>query len=115
MSRHRFEYRPLVLGDQSLVSRLRIQVEFAAGEAVRDPRGFVRSLLASDALDRRSRRVVWSIRLGVPAASGFGFLLGLLTYAVFVGVSAEPAVAATHEPIATILAVPSSRRPSATQ
>lgn len=75
------------ISERSLVGRLWAQLTFTWGEARRDPAGLARSLVAADALDRRSRPMLWTIRLGVPAASSFGFFLGVLAYLLFVGVA----------------------------
>ena len=56
---HGFRWR------ESLASRLWAQLLFASIEVRRDPEGYLRALAASDAFDGRSRRVLWSVRLGV--------------------------------------------------
>lgn len=112
MSRHRHAPTFATFADSTLAARLRAQVRFAAREARRDPRGFVRSLVASDPLDRRSRRELWSIRLGIPAASSSGFALGVLVYATLFGAPQE-AIAQTEEnPVPPVLvAVAPPREP----
>lgn len=82
-----------LLADASLWERLGAQCAFAASELRRDPRGFLRTIAAGDAFDRRSRKILWTIRLGLPAASCLGFTLGLVLYALLIGVTAGTAVA----------------------
>lgn len=86
-SKDRSEVHLTMLADEPLSGRVWAQVSFAAAELRRDPAGFVRALASADVLDRRSRRLLWFIRLGVPAASGFGFALGVALFAIFVGVA----------------------------
>jgi protein TonB len=103
-TRRRIEVRISLLDDPSLARRLRLQLAFAFSEARRDPAGFARSILSRDALDARERRLLWSIRLGVPVASGAGFFLGVLVYVLFVGI-APPAISAgplEHPPIVRV-------------
>lgn len=86
-----------ILSDRSLARRLGAQISFTCSELRRDPSGFLRALWAADALDDRSRGVLWSLRIGIPAASGFGFLLGVLAYLLLIGAAPVPARAATHQ------------------
>ena len=89
MSRERncAQFAVVMVADRSLVARLTAQVAFAAAECRRDPAGFARALWEGDAFDRRDTRVLWSVRIGLPLVSGLGFGLGVLLYAVLVGVS----------------------------
>ncbi len=67
-------------------------------ELRRDPVGFARALVAPEALDRQSRRLLWAMRLGVPAASVGGFSLGVLLYLLFIGPPTASAARPDAEP-----------------
>ena len=98
------------LPDTSLLSRLGRQLTFTFAEARRDPRGLAAALLAPDVSYGRPRGAVWSIRLGVPAASALGFALGVLLGSIFVGEIAAPALASERDadrPLVTVVPAPS--------
>ncbi len=85
-----------ILSDRSLARRLGAQIAFTLSELRRDPSGLLRALWAADALDGRSRGLLWSLRIGLPAASGFGFLLGVLAYLLLIGAAPVAAQAASQ-------------------
>jgi TonB family protein len=98
------------LVDDTLARRIAVQVAFAAGELRRDPVGFFRTLWSADALDRRSRRRVWLVRLAVPTVSGVGFALGVALFAMLIGVAPASTQASESEPpgVVRLLPLPST-------
>ncbi len=87
-----------MLDDEPLAVRLVRRIGDAMRELRRDPVGFARALVAPEALDRQSRRLLWAMRLGVPAASVGGFSLGVLLYLLFIGPPTASAARPDAEP-----------------